>query len=362
MTSYERVRAAVSHRQPDRPPLELLASKPAREALHRHFGTADEEGLLTHLGVDFRTVSLPIDKAQPLPPSREAEGGRLSVSPYGVVTRRSGGDAAPGRPAGPVYGPFYDTEDLDSFDWPTPEDVPHTMTVYTEIRRFNQAGLCSVAVCDNPFSIAYLMRPYEQFLIDCRERPDYVAELLTRISAVEFARAESAVAAGARAAILKGDFAFRQELLIGREQFRSLLRPVLEEFVFRLKAVKPDVMLFLHSGGNLSAVLPDLVECGYAAVHPIDRDCADLEAVKAEHGSVLTLFGGVSTRRELAGGSPAGIRELVRRRIDSLGRGGGLILAPTERIALETTAADGLAENVAAMYAEARVGEGAASA
>ena len=355
MTSYERVQAAVSHRQPDRPPLELLATDPAREALRRRLGLASEEELLSRLGVDFRTISLAIDKPQPLPAPLAAAGnpaGELVVSPYGVVTRRTGAWELSGPAAtsvAPLVGPFHESDDLEGFDWPTPEDVLHSMTVYTEVRRFNQAGLCTVAVCDNPFSIACLMRQHERFLVDCGERPDFASQLLVRISAVEFARAEGAVAAGARAAIIKGDIAFQQGPLVGPGLFRTHLRPLLEEFVFRMKAVKPDVLLFLHSSGNLESVLPDLAECGYAAVHPVDRECTTLEAFKEEHGSVLTLYGGVSTRRELVGRSPEAVRELVRRRIDRLGLGGGLILAPTERISSEVPP-----ENVLAMFEEGR--------
>jgi hypothetical protein len=30
----------------------------------------------------------------------------------------------------------------------------------------------------------------------------------------------------------------------------------------------------------VSSVLPDLIECGFAAVHPIQRECMDMAAVK----------------------------------------------------------------------------------
>ena len=146
-----------------------------------------------------------------------------------------------------------------------PEDVLHTTTVYTEVRRANQAGLATLTGCDNPFKIAYFMRRYEDFLIDCLERPEYARELLERIAAVEFTRAENGVRAGARCAMIFGDFAHQQELMVSPTVFRTVLRPILEEFVLRLKAINPKVLVFLHSDGNLSSVLPDLIECGFAA-------------------------------------------------------------------------------------------------
>jgi uroporphyrinogen decarboxylase len=351
MDSYQRVLKAVAMQKPDRPPLELLATDPVVENLRRHLGVADREELLRRLGVDFRRFDLEIDKRQPLPETlRQRIGAEdsIEVSPYGVVLLRH-----PNSPQGHrIYGPLYDTDDLDSFDWPTPEDVLHTTMVYTEVRRANQAGLATLTGCDNPFKIAYFMRRYEDFLIDCLERPEYASELLERIAAVEFTRAENGVRAGARCAMIFGDFAHQQELMVSPKVFRTVLLPVLQEFVLRLKAINPKVLVFLHSDGNLSSVLPDLIECGFAAVHPIQPESMDMAAVKREHGDRLTLFGGVSVQSELPRSDPLEIRRLVRRRIELLGRGGGLILAPTNTITEDVPL-----DSVVGMYEEARSGE-----
>lgn len=351
MNGYERLRKTIAHEQPDRPPLELMATDPVVENLRQYLGLADREAVLRYLGIDFRRVDLPIDKHQPLPPQAgelAQPGAALEVSPYGVVLLRHANSPQGHR----IWGPFYDREDLNSFDWPEPDDVLHTATVFTEIRRYNRDGLCSLTSCDNPFKIAYFMRRFDDFMVDCLTRPDYASELLRRIAAVEFTRVEKGVRAGARCAMIFGDFAHQQQLMISPKVFRLVLRPVLEEFVLRLKAIDPEVFVFLHSDGNLSSVLPDLIECGFAAVHPIQPECMDMKAVKREHGDVLTLFGGVSVQSELPGSEPDQVRRLVRERIDTLGKGGGLILSPTN-----TVIEDVPLQSLAALYEEARRGE-----
>ena len=350
MDSFERLLKTVSLQPPDRPPLELLATDAVVENLCAHLGLADREQLLRRLGVDFRRVDLPIDKRQPLPASAPAAGPEdtVEVSPYGVVLIRHSHSPQGRR----VYGPLQDSDDLDGFDWPVPEDVLHTTTVFTEIRRHNQGGLCTLTGCDNPFTIAYLMRRYDNFLVDCLERPEYAGELLERIASVEFSRVENAVRAGARCAMIFGDFAHQRELMISPDVFRRLLRPILEEFLFRLKAINPKILVFLSSDGNLSAVLPDLIECGFAAVHPVQPECMDMEAVKREWGDRLSLFGGLSIQGELAQSDAQAVRGLVRRRIETLGADGGLILAPTNTITEDIPM-----ENILAAYEEARIGE-----
>jgi len=348
MTPYQRLCATLAHRRPDRVPLEIMAADGVIESLQVHTGAQTKEELLVRLGVDFRRVDIAIGKQQPIPlqaVERYGSQGSLSVSPYGVVLLRH-----PNFPQGHrVYGPFYGTEDLDSFDWPDRGSVLPPESMATETERLNRAGFCTVTGCDNPFKLAYFMRPYEEFLIDCLVRPDYAVALLRRIAAVEFTRAENGVRAGARCAMIFGDFAHQQALMVSPEVFRRVLRPLLAEFVSRLKAINPGVFVFLHSDGDLGAVLQDLIDCGFAAVHPIQPECMDMAAVKRQYGHAFTLFGGVSVQSELPRSKPAVIRRIVRERIEQLGRDGGFILAPTN-----TLIEDVPLESILAMYDEAR--------
>ena len=85
-----------------------------------------------------------------------------------------------------------------------------------------------------------------------------------------------------RAAIISGDFADQRNLMISPPTFRRVLKPILAEYVQELKAVDPDLILFLHSDGNLIEILPDLIECGFQAVHPIQPESMDMSAVKQQ--------------------------------------------------------------------------------
>ncbi len=348
MTPYERLCATVAHKIPDRVPMEIMAADSVIESLRVYTGAKDIEELLLRLGVDFRRVDSRIRKKQALPPQALAHHGHegtLEVSPYGVVLLRH-----PRFPQGHrVYGPFYESEDLDSFDWPTKADIVPAESLAADVERHNRAGFCTLTGCDNPFKLAYFMRPYEEFLIDCLVRPDYAISLMKRIAALEFTRAENGVRAGARCAMIFGDFAHQQELMISPAVFRRVLRPLLEEFVSRLKAINPEILVFLHSDGNLSAVLQDLIDCGFAAVHPIQPECMDMTAVKRQYGDVLTLFGGISVQTELPGSQPEAIRRIVRERIQELARNGGFILAPTN-----TLIEDVPLESILGLYDEAR--------
>lgn len=346
VTSYDRVRTTVSHEQPDRPPMELMATAGVIDGLRRQLQADSEEEVLCALQLDFRPVSAQVTKQQPVP-SRIAQASAaradISATPYGVVLRQE-----PNFPqAHRIWGPFYDTDELDSFDWPLAEDVELSDESVRKIARWNDAGYCTVARCNNPFKFGYFMRRFGDFLVDCIQRPDFVLELLRRIADVEFSAAETCVRAGCRAAMIFGDFADQRSLMLGPQAFRRVLKPVLAEYVARMHAVRPDVLVFLHSDGNLFEVLGDLIDCGFDAVHPIQPESMNMWEVKRVFGDRLTLFGGVSVQSELPHLGPEAVRALVRQRVDELGRGGGFMLAPSN-----TILPDCAPESVLAMYSE----------
>ncbi len=331
MNGYERVLSAVRHRQPDRPPMEWLATDRVTDELRRHLSLENTEAVLQHLGTDIRRFFAEVHKQQPIPPhvmERYSGQEQLLSSCYGVVLLTNPNFPQDHR----VYGPLYETTDLDKFNWPQASDVVLESEVAAEIKRCNDEGICTVIACDNPFKIAYFMRPFDSFMMDCVLKPDLVLDLMRRILSVELSRIKAGVRAGARAAIISGDFADQRNLMISPSTFRRVLKPILAEYVQELKAVDPDLILFLHSDGNLIEILPDLIECGFQAVHPIQPESMDMSAVKQQFGDRLTLFGGISVQTELPYLSTGEIRDLVRRRVDTLGLNGGFIFAPSNTV------------------------------
>ena len=347
MTGYERVVTAVGHERPDRPPMDLCAIGDVQQALMAHLGLADAEALRCHLGIDFRHFWPAVNKTQRVPPSvksRYGEDAQIKVDHYGIVYAKHWSFPQSHR----VHGPFYDRRDLDSFDWPTPDDVEVPQDMAQQIQRHNAAGACTLIHYSNPFKMAFFMRRFEDFMEDCVLDPDYAVELMGRIAAVELRRAECGVEAGARCAMVYGDFADQRSLMISPATFRKVLKPILADFVARLRQVRSDVLVFLHSDGNLTALLGDLIECGFEAIHPIQGECMDMQAVKRTYGRQLTLFGGMSVQTELPVMTPDGVRTLIRKRIDQLGSDGGFMLAPSNTILTDVPL-----ECILAMYQEA---------
>jgi uroporphyrinogen decarboxylase len=131
--------------------------------------------------------------------------------------------------------------------------------------------------------------------------------------------------------------------------YRRLVKPYHARMVQSVKRFSKPVLL--HSCGSVTAFIPDLIETGFDALHPIQVSAKDMDTakLKREFGSDITFWGGVDTQRVLPLGTPHEVKEEVRRRIADLASGGGYILGAVHNIQAEVPA-----ENILAMFEAAR--------
>ena len=117
------------------------------------------------------------------------------------------------------------------------------------------------------------------------------------------------------------DIAYNTGTIISPQMLRELVFPYFREITGSI--TKPWVY---HSDGDISAVLPDLLELGMNAIHPLDPAVMDIRTVKAQFGSRVTLVGNVDiTTLTLA--SPEEVKREVREVMDAGSPGGRYILS-----------------------------------
>jgi uroporphyrinogen decarboxylase len=121
-------------------------------------------------------------------------------------------------------------------------------------------------------------------------------------------------------------------MLMSAPLWRAWLKPRLARTIAAARDVKPDVLVFYHSDGDVSAIIPDLIEIGVDILNPVQPECMDPAALKRAYGQQLSFWGTIGTQSTLPFGSPDDVRREVRLRIETVGAGGGLFLAPTHVI------------------------------
>jgi len=125
---------------------------------------------------------------------------------------------------------------------------------------------------------------------------------------------------------LSDDYGTQQSLLMSPDAWRRFVKPRLADIFSKAKSAGR--MVFLHSCGNVRAVVPDLIELGLDVLHPIQPEAMDVLELKSEFGDRLTFCGGLGTQNLLVNGSAQDVRDEVHRLKREMGRRGGYILEP----------------------------------
>ena len=147
---------------------------------------------------------------------------------------------------------------------------------------------------------------------------------------------------------LGDDFATQRGLMISPESWRAFLKPRFARLFERAK--RAGKFVWFHSCGDITAILPDLVDIGLDVWETVQLHTVPMapEHLKREFGKHITFFGGVNTQR-LPFVTPAEVRSEVRRCIEVLGKDGGYICGPDHHIKTDVSA-----ENVLALFDTAK--------
>ena len=178
------------------------------------------------------------------------------------------------------------------------------------------------------FETAYRLRGLDNLLEDFRSRPRFAEALLGRIAEAACRNVAQLTAAGVDIVLLGDDIGTPTSMLLSPELWRQWLRPGLARIIAAARASDPGVAVAYHSDGWFLPIIEDLVEIGVDILNPVQPDCMDPSAVRERFGDALTLWGTVGSATLLPFGAPEAIRREVRRRIETLGSRGRLILAP----------------------------------
>jgi uroporphyrinogen decarboxylase len=135
---------------------------------------------------------------------------------------------------------------------------------------------------------------------------------------------------------------------ISPAMYREFFKPR-EQMMWQLvKRRAPHLKIQLHCCGGVRELLPDLIDAGLDAINPVQITCDGMEpaGLKRDFGSRLTFWGGgCDTRKMLNNGTPAQIREHVRRLTDIWRHGGGFVFQQVHNILGDVPPA-----NVVAMF------------
>jgi len=153
------------------------------------------------------------------------------------------------------------------------------------------------------------------------------------------------------AVMVNDDLGTQAGPMLSPDLYRKMIKPHQRRLFAHIKP-RTRAALVLHSCGSVRYAIPDLIEIGVDALNPVQVSAAGMDSaeLKREFGRDITFWGGgCDTQRVLSRGSPAEVRDEVRRRIGDLAPGGGFVFCQVHNIQPEVPPA-----NVVAMLEAAR--------
>jgi len=197
----------------------------------------------------------------------------------------------------PLSGPVECEEDLDRVGKPDVERFkPRVKALAKKVQSLHRLGYFVAAEIKGPFESPwmYLRGGYTNFLMDVVRRPMFARRLIelaftTILELVELVIDEAHV----DAVWMTDDLGETKCPFISVEKYRGLVKPWHMEAARRIHG--KGVKLCLHSHGNITPLLEDIVETGVDSIDPLDpADGISLIEVKEKYGDKVCLMGGIT--------------------------------------------------------------------
>jgi len=405
----QRVRASLSHTEPDRIVVDLGATTSsgisgiAYDRLKTHLGMHSgetrifdviqqlarvEDELLETFGVDVASLGrqlnqesnnwYPVTLAQgtkvqwPIHfrPLVRADGSRDALDSRGKAIGRM---PAQGAFFDQVYFPYVDgypddfrdlADAMSQVPWGKFPRMPWQSADESSFWKRLRAGAMELSaksgralvasVGCNMLEWGMFLRRMDQFLMDLHTEPHEVERFLEALAEHHMGTlAKTVEAVGDIADVFRfgDDLGTVQGPLISPQHYRRFFKPrhkLLCDYVKR----HTDAFTLLHSCGSIYELIPDLIEAGFDCINPVQTSCRDMDParLKRQFGSELVLWGaGCDTRQVLNNARAQEVTDHVRRNLDILAPGGGFVFCTVHNILPEVPP-----ENIVAMFEAVR--------
>jgi uroporphyrinogen decarboxylase len=342
MKPRERVQAALNHEQADRCPMQISFTPEFADRLradmeiqghqvHNPHGGGNTYELERALGEDLLLTSVGWANSYYMDDKAYMDewGVGWDVHPYETPF-------GTGHYTEMVAHPLADDAAISSYKAPDPNRTELYADAAQVVTNFKEAYWIVGVTVTTILETAWALRGLEQMLLDLTLDPDLANDLLEIPYQYHLTAAKKLVELGVDMIWTGDDIGAQHEMMISPPMWRKYLKPRMANFIAELKGINPDVKVAYHSDGNILRIIPDLIEIGLDVLNPIQPASMDPALIKQEFGDKLCFWGSIDEQKTLPFGSAADVEAEVRLRLETIGRDGGLILAPTHHVQLDT--------------------------
>jgi len=161
------------------------------------------------------------------------------------------------------------------------------------------------------------IRGLEDTWTDIYQAPGHLAALIDILVEMNLAAVERFAAAGADGYIWCDDWGLQHRLMIPPKAWRQLWKPRYAR-IYEAAHVA-GLLTFLHSCGDITEILDDLIEIGLDVIQMDQQENMGLEELGERYGGRIAFWCPVDIQNTMARGKPDQIRAYCRRMVRALG-------------------------------------------
>jgi len=338
MTRKERFLATIENRPVDRPASWLGLPVPEAEAkLLEYFAVSSVDALKLKINDDVYAIEVPFHKA---PANHIVSAFDFAKNDVKYEDRTL---TTPG-----FFEDETETDRVDDFNWPDPKDHMNSDECRAVVEAAPQDYALLGVMWSCHFQDACAAFGMENALMTMLTDPEMFDVVIARIT--EFYLEANAIfydAAGDKldAVLIGNDFGSQQCLMLSPELIRKHVFPGTKKLIDQ--AHERGYKVIHHSCGAIDSIIPDLIELGADAIHPIQALAQDMDAktLSQKYSKKAAFCGGVDAQYLLVNGTPAEVRAKVHELKELFPT--GLIISPSHEAILPDTKP----ENIEALFA-----------
>ena len=328
MTQRERTLCCFNFEPADRLCLDGSFRTEVWAKLEQHFGTEDPAVIRNELGLGFTSGVSRKPNPEWVDRSEQTEHGRAVVHEDGSLESEWGVRmewGKDGKYERYVYSPLAESENFKTYKMP-PIDNPDLWEGVREQAEEKKKTNVVGAAIPTFYRWAWELRGMENFLCDIAAESQELTMLLDMLEEhhAELARIYGEM--GVDIIHFWGDLAMQTTTLMNPDAWRKHFKPRMAHVIETAKnqGVK---YIFLHSDGNNTPIMDDLVEIGLNVLDPVQPECMDPTEVREKYPD-LVMHGTISSQRTLPFGTVDDVKREVLDRIEKCGSRNGLAVAP----------------------------------
>lgn len=340
MSPRERVLTALSRKQPDQVPKYAGFSDPMLDMFKKKTGSNSPE--------DYFKMEIRYVLFRPKSQSDKGTwyGDGIAVNPEkflkyfsnlpkGTIITEWGVGFKPG--STPYYSKvispmkdFHYPEEIDKYPFPDVLAEYRHRYLEREVDELHSKGYAVIGGGEIPiFELARDLRGFENLMIDMMLNQEMAIILLDKITDIRCGMARRYAESGVDILSLGDDVGTQEKMLMSPETWCIWFKPRLSKVIESARKINSGILVYYHSDGYIEPIIPDLIEVGVSILNPVQPESMDPAKIKEQYGSRLAFFGTIGIQTTMPHGTPEDVKKEVKTRIETVGKGGGLLIAPS---------------------------------